>query len=503
MSTPQFFSSAPGRATSGTPCGASTGGFARALGLVALVSALVLPARAGARPPFFARNDPRTADTGLPVSTTPASGYVAPVQPPSAAGAGSDVPASPRRTFVQRVQAVGAPPELARNVENALLAELGRRAGIVPISPAELEQVLEFEENKAILGCDDLERCIAEVGRKVSADQLVATKLGLLGSQLALTIGLIDIKAGRAVRRVAAQSANFAELVQSLPSLLDQLLGVAPPSPTFELRDGVELKLAIVPLAALGVPAGTADAMSQILAAEYSGIRGLTVISQDDVTALLRQVEKEAQLGCTDNLQCVAEIGAALGLSKLVAGSVGKVGTTYVVSLRLIDTRRVEVLSRVVESFDADALELRHAIKHAAHALLGLKHPGAVGGLDITLNVERGNARLGDHTFGFRGHRFALNGVPAGRYPISIAPEGAEYLPLSSDIYVPLRSHNVRSFELQEAPPRWYTRWWVWAIAGGVLTAGAASAVLLSQDAPAGSGSIDIREGPQPGASTP
>ncbi len=473
MST-QFESSAPKRPPLSERRNSVVCGFAR----VVLAALLLLPSRASAAP------------SNLP-GPAPASAA------PTPSGSAAPALQAPRRTLVQRVQAVGTPPELARNVENALLAELGKRPGIVPISPAELDQVLQFEENKALLGCDELEGCIAEIGRRTSADQLVTAKLGQLGSQLALTIGLIDVSGRRAVRRVASQSANFAELSAGLPALVDELLGRATPAQTFQLRDGAELKLAVVPLAALGVPAATADSMSQILAAEYSGIRGLTVISQDDVMALLRQVEKEAQLGCTDNLQCVAEIGAALGLSKLVAGSVGRVGKTHVISLRLIDTRRVEVLSRVVESFDGDALELRHAIKQAAHALLGIEHPGAVGGLDLTLNAEKGKARLGEHAFGFQGHRFALSGVPAGRYPLSIAPEGGDYLPLASDIYVPVRANNVRSIELTEAPPRWYTRWWVWAIAGGVLTAGAASAVLLSRDAPNGSGAINVSAMPR------
>ena len=40
------------------------------------------------------------------------------------------------------------------------------------------------------------------------------------------------------------------------------------------------------------------------------------------------------------------------------------------------------------------------------------------------------------------------------------------YFPLQTDVYVSPNGDNVRSFALREKPGAWYTRWWVWTIAG-------------------------------------
>src|SRR4029453_7550292 len=99
-------------------------------------------------------------------------------------------------------------------------------------------------------------------------------------------------------------------------------------------------------------------------------VEGVSVLSRDDIRAMLRQVDLELQLGCTDDLRCIVEIGAALGLSRLVTGSIARVGSTNVVSLRLIDTRAATVLNRAVEPFEGDANELPRAVKLAGYALL-------------------------------------------------------------------------------------------------------------------------------------
>jgi hypothetical protein len=54
-------------------------------------------------------------------------------------------------------------------------------------------------------------------------------------------------------------------------------------------------------------------------------------------------------------------------------------------------------------------------------------------------------------------------------------------------VYIPPGLDNVRSFALEEAPTKWYAKWWVWAIAGGVLAASMTTAIVLSnQDQPPG-----------------
>ncbi|MDD5675192.1 MAG: CsgG/HfaB family protein, partial [Chitinivibrionales bacterium] len=52
--------------------------------------------------------------------------------------------------------------------------------------------------------------------------------------------------------------------------------------------------------------------------------------------------------GCTSQ-ECAVEVGQLIGVNKMIAGSIGKVGRTYLLSVRLIDVATGEILNTVEE----------------------------------------------------------------------------------------------------------------------------------------------------------
>jgi uncharacterized protein (DUF1697 family) len=388
--------------------------------------------------------------------------------------------AEPQKLLVARIDATADRAALASSIEDSLLAELGKHPDVVVVSPAELEQMLAFSKTQAELGCDEVDACVAAVGEKLHADLLIYSKLVPLGKGSVLTLSSMRTSDRSVMQRVATEAADGKSLREALGPLVDSLLGARQGAAQFQLAPGEQLRLAIMPLAANGVPPATAEAMTQILAAEYQQIEGVSVLSREDIRVMLQQVELEAQLGCLDDLQCVAEIGAALGLSRVITGNVAEVDGTRLVSLRMIDTRAATVLSRQVEAFEGDARELTQAVKLAGYRLLGVSLDGKPGGVAWTFNVPTGKATLGAYAFPIRSHQLKLSLVPVGRYSLWVVPDGDGYLPLRTDVFVPPGLNSVRSFELAQTPQRWYQQWWVWAIAGAVVTASATTAVLLN-----------------------
>ena len=77
------------------------------------------------------------------------------------------------------------------------------------------------------------------------------------------------------------------------------------------------------------------------------------VVGSDDIRALVGLEHQKQLLGCT-NVSCLAEIGGALGAERLVLGSLARFGETYVLDLRLIDSRNAHVLSQGSARFRAD-----------------------------------------------------------------------------------------------------------------------------------------------------
>src|SRR5690606_8239504 len=86
------------------------------------------------------------------------------------------------------------------------------------------------------------------------------------------------------------------------------------------------------------------------------------------------QFEQEKQLlGCETDSSCLAELGGALGVAMLVTGSLGKVGSSYIINLTLTDTRTVTILAREqrqVRSADALMAEAESAARFLVRGLL-------------------------------------------------------------------------------------------------------------------------------------
>jgi TolB-like protein len=101
-----------------------------------------------------------------------------------------------------------------------------------------------------------------------------------------------------------------------------------------------KVKVAVVRLQArTGVEERVADLFTDALAGELRKRPQLSVISDADVAALLGVERKRQMLGCTD-AGCFAEIGGALGVDRIVHGSVGRVGGSLVVNLTSVDARK-------------------------------------------------------------------------------------------------------------------------------------------------------------------
>ena len=76
-------------------------------------------------------------------------------------------------------------------------------------------------------------------------------------------------------------------------------------------------------------PKRLAVALSPVLVAELARREGMSVISQDDVRALL-ELEAEKQLAGCDDAGCMADIAGSLGAELLCTSKIALVGKEYV-----------------------------------------------------------------------------------------------------------------------------------------------------------------------------
>jgi TolB-like protein len=142
--------------------------------------------------------------------------------------------ADPRAVPAQKVAvwsiqaAQGVSPGAAQILEDVVATELARTGRFQVVGRGDLVAVLGYERQRQALGCSE-SACLAEIGGAVGADLVLSGQAGQLGSQLRLSLILVDAKKGVAVARAARFTAASEDaLAAVVPELVAEIAGAAP-----------------------------------------------------------------------------------------------------------------------------------------------------------------------------------------------------------------------------------------------------------------------------------
>ena len=94
--------------------------------------------------------------------------------------------------------------------------------------------------------------------------------------------------------------------------------------------------IGIMDLKAEGDLKSASGILSDRLRAELFNTGRFAVMERGEMDAILKE-QGFQQSGVCDDKACMVEIGQLLGASKMVAGSIGMLGTVYLINLRIID----------------------------------------------------------------------------------------------------------------------------------------------------------------------
>lgn len=401
----------------------------------------------------------------------------------AAARASAQSTPPPERVLVLDVTGDVIPPAVAAQATNLIAEGLAHNGALKVMTLQELADVASHEKTKAILGCDTDEACIAEVTRSAQADVVVRTSAGRVGGEMTVSLSLIE--PARAF--VRARETASVERVEDVPArardLAVALLGGGSGAVRFALPDGEARSFAVLDLAAAGVDASVAKNLTQLLATEIKRVEGATVLGRDDVNAMIQLEKDKTTLGCGDDAQCLAELGGALGVERLVVGTVGKLADSYVISLRLISTRRVAVENRITESYRGPEGELLRAVRHAGRRLLGIEASDA-GVLATSANVEGARVVLDGVELGALPLK-PVEGLAPGRHAVRVSAE--HHIDFVGDVYVNPGESTALYIELERTPDAWYESGMFWtataAVSAVALGAAAAGVGYLVWDA--------------------
>lgn len=103
-----------------------------------------------------------------------------------------------------------------------------------------------------------------------------------------------------------------------------------------ELGIDVKLTAAVMDLEpGEGISKGTAMSLSDYLRIQLVNTNDFVVVTRENMEQVLK--EQQFQLSNCTSQECIVQVGKLLGARKMFAGSIGKVGTTYLITLRIID----------------------------------------------------------------------------------------------------------------------------------------------------------------------
>ncbi len=115
-----------------------------------------------------------------------------------------------------------------------------------------------------------------------------------------------------------------------------------------------KLNIAVIELDADGVTTGEARTITSKLRNELIKTGNFEVIERGKMNEILKE-QGFQNTGCTSQ-ECVVEMGRLIGVNKIIAGDIGKVGKLHIINLRIINVATGKV-EKAVEEITRNGLE--------------------------------------------------------------------------------------------------------------------------------------------------
>jgi TolB-like protein len=180
-------------------------------------------------------------------------------------------------------------------------------------------------------------------------------------------------------------------------------------------------KIAVLDLRDAGGGKDIAATLTDVVTVALNKLGVFDVLSRSDIQRMLQFEQQKQALGCESDTSCLAEIGGALGVALLVTGSVGKVGSSFLVNLSLTDTKTVKVEAREQRQV-ASADELPAQVEAAARFLVRGLLEGQQGDLIVKASESGADVELDGRIVGVT--PLARQTVAGGPHTLKLVKKG-------------------------------------------------------------------------------
>jgi TolB-like protein len=145
--------------------------------------------------------------------------------------------------------------------------------------------------------------------------------------------------------------------------------------------------VAILDMEPKGVPENEVSALSDRLRTELFMTDAFDVMERGKMQEVLKE-QGFQQSGACNSDACAVEVGQLIGVEKMIAGSLGRVGRTYSVNLRMIDVKTGRMERSVTKDYEGDIDKLLTSVMKTVAQIMANSVSGKSAAASMALSAE-------------------------------------------------------------------------------------------------------------------
>lgn len=201
-----------------------------------------------------------------------------------------------------------------------------------------MEQMLK-EQNFQQTGCTSKE-CVVQVGKLLGVRKMFRGSIGRIGDIYLVTLESIDVTTGKIEysRVEKCNGCNVEALIGSVENMAKSW-GESGAGIIFNPEN--QYVSAMLDLDPQNIDAVSASVLSDYLRSRLVASNKFTMVTRENMQEILKEQEIQVTL-CTSD-ECVIKVGQLLNTHKMFSGSIGRIGNTYILELKMYDVRTGKV----------------------------------------------------------------------------------------------------------------------------------------------------------------
>ncbi len=250
------------------------------------------------------------------------------------------------------------------------LSQIGK---MTLVERSKMESILKEQEFQQS-GCTDSD-CAVEIGELLNVQFLVSGGIGKLGDTYTVDVKMFSVETGAVAKTVTSQYQGSIEgLIVEVEILAWEMMEESVPQDLLNRRgsDDTEAQLenvAILSFVGRGISNMEAETLTDRFSSSITQLEMMQLVQTQEMDEILSEQGFGGD-ACSD-AACAVEIGKLLNVEYMISGSIGTIGKTYTVDIKMYEVGSGEMAKAYkVNTSSLEGLLLE--VEIGAQALMGL-----------------------------------------------------------------------------------------------------------------------------------